>query len=104
MIVVTQLRMMARTRAATEIQARFISAFPAVGQYTEVRVLLAPHGTRGDVQPMVALAVALRARGHRVPFVVPSNFVGWIRARGFAAESNGVDAEEVLRAAGPNLQ
>ena len=75
-----------------------------VGQYTEVRVLLAPHGTRGDVQPMVALAVALRGRGHIVSFVVPSNFVGWIRARGFGAESNGVDAEEVLRAAGPKLQ
>ena len=67
-------------------------------------MLLAPHGTRGDVQPMIALAVALRARGHTASFVAPSNFVDWIRARGFAAESNGVDAEEVLRAAGPNLQ
>ena len=75
-----------------------------VGQYTEVRVLLAPHGTRGDVQPMVAFALALRSRGHRVSFVVPSNFVGWIRAHGFDAESNGIDAVEVLRAAGPNLQ
>ena len=67
-------------------------------------MLLAPHGTRGDVQPMIALAVALRARGHTASFVAPSNFVGWIRARGFDAESNGVDAEEMLRAAGPNLQ
>ena len=67
-------------------------------------MLLAPHGTRGDVQPMVALAVALRDRGHAVSFVAPSNFIGWIRARGFDAESNGVDAEEMLRAAGPNLQ
>ena len=75
-----------------------------MGQYTEVRVLLAPHGTRGDVQPMIALAVALRDRGHIVSFVAPSNFVAWIRARGFGAESNGVDAEAVLRAAGPNLQ
>ena len=67
-------------------------------------MLLAPHGTRGDVQPMVALAVALRGRGHIVSFIVPSNFVGWIRAHGFGAESNGIDAEAVLRAAGPNLQ
>jgi len=67
-------------------------------------VLLAPHGTRGDVQPLIALAVALRARGHTASFVAPSNFVGWIRARGFGAESNGVDAEEALRGAGPNLQ
>jgi len=28
-----------------------------------LRILLAPHGTRGDVQSIVAPAVALRARG-----------------------------------------
>jgi len=39
-----------------------------------------------------------------VSFVVPSNFVDGIRARGFGAASDGVDAEQVLRAAGPNLQ
>ena len=68
-----------------------------------MRVLLAPHGTRGDVQPMLALAVALRARGHAVMFAVPSNFLAWIRALGFDAVSNGVDIEAPLRAAGTNL-
>jgi len=38
-----------------------------------MRVLLAPHGTRGDVQPALALAVVLRARGHDARFVAPSN-------------------------------
>ena len=69
-----------------------------------MRVLLAPHGTRGDVQPMLALAVALRGRGHTASFVVPSNFVGWIRSWDFEAESNGVDAEAVLQGAGADLQ
>lgn len=68
-----------------------------------MRVLLAPHGTRGDVQPMLALAVALRARGHAVVFVVPSNFLEWIRGCGFEAASNGIDVEAVLQAAGADF-
>jgi vancomycin aglycone glucosyltransferase len=69
-----------------------------------MRVLLAPHGTRGDVQPMLALAHALAARSHHVAFVAPSNFVEWIRSHGFAAESNGVDVEAVLTEPGADLQ
>ena len=69
-----------------------------------MRVLLAPHGTRGDVEPMLALAHALAARAHDVAFVVPANFVAWIRAHGFRAESNGIDVEAVLTAADANLQ
>ena len=68
-----------------------------------MRVLLAPHGTRGDVQPMLALAVALRARGHDVIFAVPSNFLAWIRAFGFEAVSNGVDIEAEMQAPGARL-
>ena len=69
-----------------------------------MRVLLAPHGTRGDVQPMIALAHALRARGHTAAFVAPANFVEWIRAHGFDAASNGIDAEAVLTGPGADLQ
>ena len=63
-----------------------------------MRVLLAPHGTRGDIQPMVALAVALRARGHAACFSAPSSFLAWIRACGFDAVSNGVDIEAEMQA------
>src|ERR1700729_3085804 len=45
-------------------------------------ILLVSHGTRGDVQPMVALGVALKARGHVVQLVAPSNFVTWFRVAG----------------------
>ncbi len=58
-----------------------------------MRILLAPHGTRGDVQPIVALAVALRARGHIVSLTVPADFVSWVRGYGFATESDGIDVE-----------
>ena len=56
-----------------------------------LKILLAPHGTRGDVQPMLALAVALRARGHRPSFLVPDDFVSWIREYGFPGTANGID-------------
>jgi len=69
-----------------------------------MRILLAPHGTRGDVQPIVALAVALRARGHVVLLTVPANFVSWVRGYGFDTESDGIDVETVLRSAGTGLQ
>lgn len=69
-----------------------------------MRILLAPHGTRGDVQPLVALAVALRARGHVVLLTVPANFVSWVRGYGFDTESDGVDVEALLRSAGADLQ
>jgi vancomycin aglycone glucosyltransferase len=68
-----------------------------------MHVLLAPHGSRGDVQPMLALARALRGRGHTARFVAPSNFVAWLRADGFDAEPNGIDVEAVLQAAGADL-
>ena len=69
-----------------------------------MRILLAPHGTRGDVQPIVALAVALRARGHVVQLVAPANFVSWVRGYGFDTESDGIDVEALLQSAGTGLQ
>src|SRR5690349_9136765 len=65
-----------------------------------MKVLLAPHGTRGDVQPMIALAIALRARGHAVSFVAPSNFADWVRSFGFPFESDGIDVAAMLRSNG----
>jgi vancomycin aglycone glucosyltransferase len=69
-----------------------------------MRILLASHGTRGDVQPVVALGVALKARGHRVRLVAPANFVTWIRSFGLDAQSDGIDVEALLRASGSGLQ
>jgi len=49
---------------------------------------------------MIALAHALRDRGHVATFVAPSNSVPWIRAYGFDAEPNGIDVEAVLKTPG----
>jgi len=69
-----------------------------------MRVLLAPHGSRGDVQPMLALAHALRDRGHEAVFSAPANFTAWLLAHGFAAEPNGIDVEMLLQEGAENLQ
>ena len=48
-----------------------------------MRVLLSTIGSRGDVQPLVALAVELRALGQQVHLCVPPDFREWIEGFGF---------------------
>jgi vancomycin aglycone glucosyltransferase len=56
-----------------------------------VRALVSAVGTRGDVQPAVALAVALRDLGHEARLCVSPNFVAWAEGLGFAATAVGVE-------------
>jgi vancomycin aglycone glucosyltransferase len=48
-----------------------------------MRVLLSTIGSRGDVQPLVALASELRTIGHDVRLCVPPDFREWIEGLGF---------------------
>ena len=48
-----------------------------------MKFLLSTIGSRGDVQPLVGLATALRALGHDVRLCVPPDFRDWIEALGF---------------------
>jgi vancomycin aglycone glucosyltransferase len=48
-----------------------------------MRVLLSTIGSRGDVQPLVGLAVQLRGLGHEARFVTPPDFKDWIEGLGF---------------------
>ncbi len=48
-----------------------------------MRVLLSTIGSRGDVQPLVALAVRLRELGQEVRLVAPPDFREWIEGLGF---------------------
>ena len=43
-----------------------------------MRIFLAAMGSRGDVQPILALACALRARGHAVSVGAGPDFAGWV--------------------------
>lgn len=63
-----------------------------------MRILFAPYGTRGDIQPLIPLAQALEVRGHRITFVAPENSVRWVGTLGFDCVSNGVDVEAEVRA------
>lgn len=47
-----------------------------------MRVLLSTIGSRGDVQPLVALALALRNLGQEVHLCVPPDFRDWIESLG----------------------
>ena len=56
-----------------------------------MRALLSAVGTRGDVQPIVALALKVRELGHEVRLCVPPNFLQWVGGFGFEAVPVGVE-------------
>jgi vancomycin aglycone glucosyltransferase len=66
-----------------------------------MRVLLSTIGSRGDVQPLVALALELRALGHEVRLCVPPDFKEWIEGLGFAATPIGPELRKLTAAAPP---
>jgi UDP:flavonoid glycosyltransferase YjiC (YdhE family) len=61
-----------------------------------VRVLLAAIGSRGDVQPMLALGLALRDAGHEITVSAPSNFRDWTVSLGFSYSESGQDLQSWL--------
>ena len=66
-----------------------------------MRALLAAVGTRGDVQPAIALALELRKRGHYVRMCISPNFVEWAKSLGLDARPMGVEMRAPARGAGP---
>ncbi|MBD2342178.1 glycosyltransferase family 1 protein [Calothrix sp. FACHB-156] len=56
-----------------------------------MRVLLSVVGTRGDVQPVIALALEVRDRGHEVHLCVPPNFIKWAQRLGFSSTPVGIE-------------
>lgn len=56
-----------------------------------MRILISSVGTRGDVQPAVALAIEARKLGLEARLCVPPNFVAWVERLGFEASSIGVE-------------
>lgn len=47
-----------------------------------MRFAIAVHGTRGDVEPIVAIALELIRRGHNVKAAVPPNWMPYVTALG----------------------
>jgi UDP:flavonoid glycosyltransferase YjiC (YdhE family) len=65
-----------------------------------MKILLAAFGTRGDVQPMLALGVRLRADGHEVAIGASPGFADWVRGHGLAFHGVGGDLEAWARGHG----
>jgi len=61
-----------------------------------MHIVLMASGTRGDVQPMIALGLALKTAGHHVRLVAGSNFVQWIESYGLDAYAS-IDMEAAMQ-------
>lgn len=65
-----------------------------------MRALLSTIGSRGDVQPLVALSLELRALGQEVRLCAPPDFCDWIESLGIPAFPIGPELR-TLTASGP---
>jgi vancomycin aglycone glucosyltransferase len=64
-----------------------------------MRALLSTIGSRGDVQPLVALALSLRALGAEVRLCVPPDFRAWIEGLGLSVVPIGPEVRQAAAAA-----
>lgn len=62
-----------------------------------MKVMLSSIGSRGDVQPLLALAIELRSLGHDPVLCVPPNFRAWIESHGVSFAPIGPDVQEGSR-------
>ncbi|GAB2530468.1 glycosyltransferase [Nocardia heshunensis] len=60
-----------------------------------MRIAIPLTGTRGDVHPVVGLAVELRRRGHEVLLGAPPNLVDFVTAAGLPAQPCGPDVQQL---------
>ena len=61
-----------------------------------MKFVLAFYGTRGDVEPGVAVGRELQRRGHDVRMAVPPDLVGFAESAGLAAVAYGPDNQAWL--------
>jgi vancomycin aglycone glucosyltransferase len=66
-----------------------------------MRVLIASIGTRGEVQPMLALALELRALGHEPRLCVAPNFKDWVESFGVTCLPTGPDLKKLTSGSKP---
>jgi UDP:flavonoid glycosyltransferase YjiC (YdhE family) len=63
-----------------------------------MKFVLASYGTRGDVEPSVAVGRELLRRGHEVRMAVSPDLVGFAEAAGLAAVAYGLDTQAIVEA------
>ncbi len=62
-----------------------------------MKILLSSFGTRGDVQPYLALAVGLQRSGHQVTLSTSRTFSDWIHAYGVRTQPIRLSMQEVMQ-------
>lgn len=62
-----------------------------------MKIAILTLGTRGDVQPFVALGKALTARGHDALLAAPDNFASWVEGHGLRFHRLGIDMQAFLQ-------
>jgi vancomycin aglycone glucosyltransferase len=60
-----------------------------------MKVLLSSIGSRGDIQPILALALELRALGHAARLCVAPNFKDWVESFGLTCIPIGPDLKQL---------
>jgi sterol 3beta-glucosyltransferase len=65
-----------------------------------MRIALLAHGSRGDIQPLLAVADELARRGHAVRMTVNTNLVAWARRTGVDVVPIEPDVEALLKSVG----
>ena len=63
-----------------------------------MKFVLASDGSRGDVEPCVAVGRELLRRGHEVRLAVPPNLVAFVESAGVAAVAYGLDTQILMEA------
>jgi vancomycin aglycone glucosyltransferase len=61
-----------------------------------MKVLISSIGTRGEVQPILALALELRTLGHRAELCVAPNFKPWVESYGVPCTPVGPDVQKFM--------
>jgi UDP:flavonoid glycosyltransferase YjiC (YdhE family) len=65
-----------------------------------MKIRMIAMGTRGDVQPIVALAKALKGRGHHVRVIASADFTDWIERHGLEAGAVRLDIRALMSGEG----
>lgn len=63
-----------------------------------MKIALASYGSRGDVEPCVAIGRELQRRGHQVRVAAPPDLVGFAESVGLSAIAYGPDVQSILGA------
>lgn len=63
-----------------------------------LKIVLASYGTRGDIEPCIAIGHELLRRGHDVRMAVPPDLVGFVESAGLAAVPYGEETQAWLDA------